>query len=251
MVNFWPSKRDLKEVLITSLWAFISWVIGSILLVLLILLISNFINVFDSFSAAQAWAWKSSIIFTITLSIVAFIVTSLSLFITYYFLSFSNPERYKKNNVILGQIAFFTFLTYLFVIPAYIYAWNLDYDYLIVVFLIHTIFVVFWVNLIIEILNNYRYILVSVYWSFIAVFIVMLLVSLIFSFFDSNSAKLISLLFLLPFINFLQVFIKWIFDFAYYHYNRLTNQDQIWDIFYQIELEEKEALREEEEKNLI
>ena len=41
------------------------------------------------------------------------------------------------------------------------------------------------------------------------------------------------------------------FDLLYFHYNRFTNQDQIWDIFYQIELEEKEALREEEEKNSI
>jgi hypothetical protein len=37
----------------------------------------------------------------------------------------------------------------------------------------------------------------------------------------------------------------------YYHYTVYTNKDGLWDIFYQIELEEKEMLREEEEKNSI
>ena len=82
-------------------------------------------------------------------------------------------------------------------------------------------------------------------------FFSIIITSLIFSSFDSGNAKLISLIFLLPLINLSQVLFKWLFDFSYFHYNRLTNQDQIWDIFYQIEMEEKEALREEEEKNSI
>jgi hypothetical protein len=102
-----------------------------------------------------------------------------------------------------------------------------------------------------EILNNYRYVLVSIYWSFVWLFFSIIIVGLIFSSFDSGQAKLISLLFLLPLINFTQVFFKGVFDLLYFHYNRFTNQDQIWDIFYQIENEEKEALREEEEKNSI
>ena len=93
--------------------------------------------------------------------------------------------------------------------------------------------------------------LISVYWSFVGLFFSIIITSLIFSSFDSGNAKLISLIFLLPLINLSQVLFKWLFDFSYFHYNRLTNQDQIWDIFYQIEMEEKEALREEEEKNSI
>jgi hypothetical protein len=110
---------------------------------------------------------------------------------------------------------------------------------------------IFWVNLIIEVLNNYRYVLVSVYWSFVWLFLTLIIISFIFSFFETSSATLVALLFLLPLINTLQVLFKWIFDFVYYHYNRITNLDQVWDIFYQIEVEEKQALREEEEKNSI
>lgn len=250
-MSFGPQKIELRDIWITSLWALIAWVTWSILLVVCVFFISSFLNVWNTFSAARSWAWELNSIFPLILSIITFIVTSIAIFVSYFFLHFSAPERYKKNLVILWQIAFFTFLTYLFIAPVYIYAWLLDYDYIMIVFLFHVLLVVFWTNLIMEILNNYRYVLVSVYWSFVWLFTSVIITSLIFSSFDWGEAKLISLIFLLPLINFSQVFFKGLFDFGYFHYNRLTNQDQIWDIFYQIEEEEKEALKEEEEKNSI
>lgn len=62
---------------------------------------------------------------------------------------------------------------------------------------------------------------------------------------------MIGLLLLLPLINFLTTFLKQLFEFIYYHYTIFTNNDPLSDIFYQIEVEENEALREEEEKNSI
>jgi hypothetical protein len=47
--------------------------------------------------------------------------------------------------------------------PVYIYAGLIDYDYTMIVFLFHTIIAVFGTSLILEILNNYRYVLVSIY----------------------------------------------------------------------------------------
>ena len=250
-MEFGPKEIDIKDVWISSLGALISGIIGSIIMLVLIFVLSGFINVSDWFVAARSWIGEKNSIFPLILSIITFLATSATMFITYFFLHFANPERYRKNHVILWQIAFFTFFVYLFMAPVYIYSGLLDYDYIMIVFLIHTILVVFWVSLIIEVLNNYRYVLVSIYWSFLWLFVAVIVTSLIFWSIDSWQAKLISLLFLLPIINFMQVFFKWIFDFGYFHYNRITNQDQIWDIFYQIELEEKQALREEEEKNTI
>jgi hypothetical protein len=43
------------------------------------------------------------------------------MFLTYFILSLTNPEKYKKSLVIYGQIAFFTVLVYLFVTPVYIF----------------------------------------------------------------------------------------------------------------------------------
>ena len=250
-MSFGPQKLEFKDLWVSSLWALISWIVWSIMILILIFIISSFINISDWFTAGRSWIWESSSIFPLVLSVITFLVTSIVVFMTYFFLHFANPNRYKKNIIILGQLAFFTFMTYLFFVPAYIYAGLIDYDYIMIVFLVHTVIVMFWTSLILEILNNYRYVLVSVYGSFVWLFVSLIITSLIFSSFDSGNAKLISLLFLLPLINFMQVFFKWLFDLWYYNYNRFTNQDQIWDIFYQIELEEKEALREEEEKNSI
>lgn len=248
---FWPQKLELKDLWMTSLWALISWIVGSIILIILVFSISSFLNVGNTFNAARTWAWELNSIFPLVLSVITFLSTSITIFITYFFLNFAAPERYKKNIIILWQIAFFTFLTYVFIAPVYIYAGLINYDYIMIVFLFHTIIAVFWTSLILEILNNYRHVLISVYWSFVWLFVSIIITSLIFSSFDSGNAKLVSLVFLLPLINFSQVFFKWIFDLIYFHYNRLTNQDQIWDIFYQIEMEEKEILRTEEEKNSI
>jgi hypothetical protein len=43
------------------------------------------------------------------------------MFLTYFILNLTNPEKYKKSLVIYGQIAFFTVLVYLFVTPVYIF----------------------------------------------------------------------------------------------------------------------------------
>jgi hypothetical protein len=62
---------------------------------------------------------------------------------------------------------------------------------------------------------------------------------------------LISLVLLLAVINFTITFSKQLFELAYYHYYKYTNLDQLGDIFYQIEMEEKEKLRDEEDKNSL
>jgi hypothetical protein len=250
-MSFGPQKLELKDLWVVSLWALIAWVTWSILLIVLVFVISSFLDVWSTFSAARTGAWELNSIFPLVLSVITFLVTSITVFVTYSFLHFASPDRYKKNIIILGQIAFFTFLIYIFMAPVYIYAGLIDYDYIMIIFLFHTLIAIFWTSLILEILNNYRYVLVSVYGSFVWLFFSIIIVALIFSSFESGQAKLISLLFLLPLINFTQVFFKGVFDLLYFYYNKLTNQDQIWDIFYQIELEEKEALREEEEKNSI
>jgi hypothetical protein len=55
----------------------------------------------------------------------------------------TSSERYKKNVVISGQLAFFAFILYVFITPVYIYAGLIDYDYIMYVFLAHTLLVIF------------------------------------------------------------------------------------------------------------
>jgi uncharacterized membrane protein YtjA (UPF0391 family) len=185
------------------------------------------------------------------LSIITLIWTTITIYITYRLLHTTSDWIYKRNIIITWQILFFVFLTYLFLAPMYIYVWLIHYKYIIQIFLLHTIVVIFWVNIIIEILNKYRHILIWIYWSFVWLFISIISTIFIFSSMTSWTAKLMSLLFLLPLINFLMTFCKHLFEMIYFYYYKYTNLDQIWDIFYQIEMEEKEQIREEFEKNNI
>lgn len=249
-MSFWPKKINFQDILINSLWSLIAWVVWSVIILLITFLLWNSVNIPGTFATAQIWLETSSI-FPLILSIITLIWTTTTIFWTYKLLNTTASEKYKKNVVISWQLAFFAFLTYVFITPIYIYSGLIDYEYIMYVFLLHTILVIFWTSIIIELLNNYRHILIWLYWSFIWLFISIALTVWIFTSLDTWTARLISLVILLPVINFSITFFKQIFELAYYHYYNYTNLDQLGDIFYQIEMEEKESLRDEEDKNNI
>ena len=243
-------ESNFQNILINSLWSLIAGITGSIIILVITFAISWIISIPDTFSQAKNGI-ETRPIFPIVLSIVTLIGTTITLWLTYKIANLTDPERYKKNSIIIGQIAFFAFITYLFITPIYIISWLEDYQNLMIVFLFHTIIVIFWTNLILEILSNYRWILLWLYGSFIGLFISSIITILIFTAFSSGLAKLISLILLLPLINFCISFFKQIFELAYFHYNKFTNLDPLWDIFYQIESEENEQQKIEEEKNRL
>jgi hypothetical protein len=249
-MSFWPKKINFQDILINSLWSLIAWIVWSVIILLITFLLWDSVNIPGTFATAQIWLETSSI-FPLILSIITLIWTTTTLFLTYKLLNMTSSEKYKKNVVISWQIAFFAFLTYIFITPVYIYVWLLDYEYIMYIFLVHTLLVTFWTSIIIELLNNYRHILIWLYWSFVWLFLSMAITVLIFTSLDTGIARLVSLVLLLPIINFSVTFFKQVFELAYYHYYKYTNLDQLWDIFYQIEMEEKELLRDEEDKNTI
>ncbi len=249
-MSIWPQKIDFSDIMINSLWSLIAWIIWSITIVIIVFLLWNSIDVPGTFKASTIWLETSSI-FPLVLSIITLIWSTITIYLTYRLLNITSEERYKKNIIVSGQIAFFVFISYLFITPVYIYSWLIDYNYIMYVFLAHILIITFWTSIILEVLNNYRHILIWIYWSFVWLFISIILTVWIFTSFDWGTAKLISLVLLLPLINFSITFFKQIFELIYFYYYRYTNQDQLWDIFYQIEMEEKELLREEEEKNSI
>ena len=249
-MSFWPNKITFQDVLINSLWSLIAWIVWWIIILLITFLLGNSINIPKTFATAQIWLETNSI-FPLILSIITLIWTTFTIFLTAKLLNMTSSERYKKNVVISGQLAFFAFILYVFITPVYIYAGLIDYDYIMYIFLAHTLLVIFWTSLILELLNNYRHILIWLYWSFIWLFVSLTITTIIFTSLETGTARLVSLLLLLAIINFSITFFKQLFELAYYHYYKYTNLDQLGDIFYQIEMEEKEQLREEEEKNTI
>lgn len=250
-MSFWPKKITMQEVFINSLGSLIAWLIWSIVIAVIIFLLSSILDVVWEFSKSERGAWTASNMLPLVLSVVTLIWTMITMFLTYYLLTITNSERYKKSTVIIWQIAFFSILLYIFITPIYIYLWLIVPEYIMYVFLFHVILLAFWTSILLELLNNYRYILIGIYWSFIWLFISTILTVIVFFSFTSWFAKLISLVVLLPLINASITFFKQLFELTYYHYFKYTSLDQIWDIFYQIELDEREVLREIEEKNIL
>ncbi len=249
-MSFWPRQITFRDIFINSFWALGAWIIWSIIILFLVFLTSWLINIPAGFDSMRMWA-QTTPIFPIFLSIIALIWTFFTMFLTYFIFTLTDPEKYKRNIIIYGQMAFFTVLVYVFFAPVYIFEWLKNYEFIIYIFLVHILILSFWINLISEILNNYRYILIWVYSSFVWLFLSTIIALSVFSFFPDWYAKLVSLVILLPIINFLMTFFKQLFELLYFYYYKYTALDSIWDIFRTIELEEKEKLREEEEKNML
>lgn len=239
---FWPKEIKIINVWINALWAFISWIIWSILLIFIIFLISWIIDIYWSFK--EVWMWWSNPLFSFILSFITFIVTVFVSITTYYFLTLTEPTKYKKTIIHLSQISLFSIIIYIFLSPLYIFVWMQNYYNIIYVFIIHVLFLSFWVVIILEIMNNYRYVLLWIYASFIWLFITSIIIFFILSMFSSWYARLLLLLLVLPLVNWLIIFFKWIFEIIYYKYYMLTSKDPLWDIFYQIEQEEIDKYNE-------
>jgi len=250
-MSFWPRKIVFQDILVSSIWALIAGFLGSLLILAITFFSSWALNIQWTFANSWLWVWETNSIFPLALSLITFIGTSLTVFLTYVILGMINPERYKRNLIIFWQISLFGIITYVFFTPIYIYLWLQSYQNILYIFIVHTLIVTFWTSIILEIMNNYRHILIWIYWSFIGLFLASWLSLMIFNSFSDGTAKLFSLIILLPIINFTVTFFKQLFEITYYKYYLATNQDQLWDIFYQIEMEEKEELRLEEEKNMI
>ena len=131
---------------------------GSVIILVITFMISGIISIPDTFMQAKNGI-ETRPLFPIVLSIMTLIGTSTTLWLTYKIASLTDPERYKKNGIIMGQIAFFACITYIFITPIYILVGLQSYENLMIVFLFHTMIVIFGSNIILEILNNYRFIL--------------------------------------------------------------------------------------------
>ncbi len=245
---FWPRSIDIKKIWINTLWALISWIIWSLLVLILVTALSGVLDVKSNFSRSEN-AMTMDLMFPFFLSIIMFITSFIVVLVNYFFVSYINPEKYRKTTIIFWQLSFFSLITYFFITPLYIQTPN--QDYLIYIFIFHSLFLFFWASLLQELLNNYRYVLIWFYGSFIALFITTFITIFIFNSVNSWGAKLILLTLLFPIVNTFITFFKWLFELIYYKYHKLTWYDQLWDIFYQIKMEEQEDLREAEQESRI
>lgn len=185
------------------------------------------------------------------LSFVTFIASMISVFISTKLLTLTDPEKYSNGLTSYNQIAFYGVFSYLCLTPLYLILGSIDYDALMILFIIHVLVLSFWVALLTELMASYRYILVGLYGSFLWLFAAGGFAMLLFYSLDTSYAKLVSLLVMLPLIQILLTFFRGIFEWIYKWYYDFTNLDPLGDIFKQIEREENETLREQALKNSL
>lgn len=241
---FWPRKTKIVDVLMVTAGWFISGIVGSVFLLFIVFAFSGLIDIPETFKTVSMWIGGNSSLFPFVLSFITFIVSIIVIIITYNFLAIIDGEKYKKNIIHFWQISLFAIIIYIIFAPIYVYVGIHNYNSILYVFILHILLLTFGEILILELLNNYRYILVWLYASFFWLGITAILVLLIFSLFSDWYAKLLSLLLILPLINSFILFFKWIFEMMYYQYFMLTGNDQLWDIFEQIKQEEMDVYNE-------
>lgn len=247
---FGPRNIHLQDIAIHTLGACIAGFVGSLTILLTTFFVSG---LFDMWAGIQILTDTQSMspLFPLLLSFITFLWTMLTLFLLSFFMHMIDPERYKNNSLVSWQLAFLGIITYICMTPVYLYYGKQNSESLLLIFMLHSLVLWFWSSLLLEILNNYRYVLLSFYGNFIGIFFTTLLGFWIFHIFDAGYAKLLALFLLLPVIFWSVTFFKGLFEFLYYQYYSFTNMNQLGDIFSQIERREQEELLEETQKNTL
>ena len=129
-----PRKQKISDIMINSIWAFIAWIIWSIILIVITFIISDYLNIISTFEASENWI-KTTPMFPIIISLLTLLWTTISSFLSYYIISMTDPEKYKRNLVIFWQLAFLQLLVYLFISPIYVYMWLMDYNNIIIIYI--------------------------------------------------------------------------------------------------------------------
>nr|MDD3720582.1 hypothetical protein [Candidatus Gracilibacteria bacterium] len=238
-MTFGPQKSTIQAIAINSIGTLIAGIIGSMIIITMMFLLSRFLG-FSLNSGDLETGIRINNIFPFFFSLVTFVATTITVLINYYILTLTNIEKYKKNIISSFHVLFFSIIIYILITPIYIYIGIKSYSDIFYVFLLHNLIIFLGTSLILELLNNYKYVLLGFYSSFIGFFITILLLVLIFGTTSSSQGKILSFVILLPLVNFLSYLFKQIFEFLYYQYYKYTGMDQLGDIFYQIERDEKE-----------
>lgn len=174
--------------------------IGSIIILLIVFITSSLVSIPGTFEQARLGS-NTNAMFPFILSFITFIASSVVLFLSAKLLTMTSPERYDIKLTSYSQLAFFGILIYIFITPIYIYMGIQNYENIMLVFIVHVVILSFGSSLILEILHNYRHILVGIYGSFVGLFIASMITLSIFSSIESGQAKLLSLLIMLPLVH--------------------------------------------------
>ena len=185
---------------------------------------------------------QTSSIFPYILSLVGFFAILITTSTTFFLNRLLFPTKYKAGSMILGQTSILSIFFFILVSPLYIYINSLKPEFLIFAFLFHILINILATSLLSEILSSYRYVLLSIYGSFIGFMITSGLSVVFFMNFSPSKTALYSLIGVIVVVNFVITLCRSLFELAYYKIYSTTGIDHLGDIFMKIENEEKETL---------
>lgn len=250
MSSFWPRSLKIQDIGLNTLGSLIAGFTGSIILIIIVFASAKVLSIPQSFETARL-SNETSNIFPFILALITFFVTSCSFLLATKLLQLTDSEKFQPNRLLISHMLFFWLVVYICFTPIYLISAQKNYDNLILIFIVHSLFLAFGTSLLQEIFSNYRYILVGFYGSSLALFFTSTLTLLIFLSFDGWYARLVSLLIILPLIITSMTFFKGIFEYFYTKYYYFTNLDPLGDIQKQLEKQSEEELKELEQKNML
>lgn len=230
----WPAKIDLVSIGLSCLGSIAAGFIGGLFTLFVTYIFLG--------------ALQSAMIFPYILSLVGFFAVIITTSMTFVLNRLLFAEKYKQWSVVLGQMSIISIFFFILLTPLYVYINWVKPDFLIFAFLFHVLINILATSLISEILSNYRYILLSVYGSFIGFVITSLLSVIFFMNFSPSRSALYSLMGVIIVINLIITLFRLLFEFIYYKIYASTGTDFLWDIFAQVENEEKEAVARAEKE---
>lgn len=225
-----PPKIDIVAVWLTAAWSIIAGFVGSIIVI---------ISIFFFLQNAQKFLWVYPYIYSITVFFATLFTAWLNIFLN----KTINPDKYKRWSLTFVQVFLFSIFMFVFMLPVYVYATNIKQETLVYIFSLHVVLSILASSIFSELLSNYRYVLLWIYGSFIGSLVSILLTIIVFFTFQESSKNLYILILLLIIINTAINSLRALFEYIYYIYYSKTWMDQLGDIFYQIEQEEKEMVK--------
>ncbi len=124
-------------------------------------------------------------------------------------------------------MAILSIFLYILVTPLYVYINWVRPDFLIFAFLFHILLNVLATSLVSEILSSYRYVLLSLYGSFIGFFVASILSVVFFMNLSNSKIALFSLMGVIVVINFVITLFRSLFEYVYYTIYTKTGTDHL------------------------
>lgn len=178
----------------------------------------------------------------ILLSMITFFSLSIGSMVVYFIASLVIPDMYTRSKTAMSQLIIFSIILYILFAPIYLLVSNTTTHLSILsVFSAHVMFGTFGLYVVMNLVSQYRYVLLSIYGSLIAFLLTGIIWVLFILPMDASSQALLILigLVMLSFIGttFIIYSLLWIYGLIY----KSTGVDPIGNIFAQIEQEEKDV----------